>query len=64
MFTAFFRTDQARRTAGGMGVGLAVCKRIVEAQDGRIWAGPRDGGGAAIGFSLPLRSDRDDVDAG
>lgn len=57
VFTTFFRTDQARRTAGGVGVGLAVCKRIVEAHDGRIWAGPREGGGAEVGFELPLNHD-------
>ncbi|HEX5822893.1 MAG TPA: ATP-binding protein [Candidatus Limnocylindrales bacterium] len=57
VFTTFFRTDEARRKASGMGVGLAVCKRIVEAQGGRIWAGPRDGGGADVGFSLPLSID-------
>jgi PAS domain S-box-containing protein len=59
VFTAFFRADHARRTAGGVGIGLAVCKRIVEAHDGRIWAGPRDGGGAELGFSLPLHTDAD-----
>jgi PAS domain S-box-containing protein len=61
VFTPFYRSDQARRTAGGVGVGLAVCKRIVEAHDGRIWARPRDGGGAEIGFALPLSSDLDEL---
>ena len=61
VFTPFFRADQARRTAGGVGVGLAVCKRIVEAHDGRIWAGPRDGGGAVLGFALPLSGDLDEL---
>ncbi|MEA2518459.1 MAG: hypothetical protein QOF49_539 [Chloroflexota bacterium] len=54
VFTAFFRTDRARRTAGGIGVGLAVCKRIIDAHDGRIWASPRHGGGAELAFELPL----------
>jgi len=63
VFTPFFRADQARRTAGGVGVGLAVCKRIVEAHDGRIWAAPRKDGGAEIGFSLPLSRDLDELDA-
>jgi PAS domain S-box-containing protein len=61
VFTPFFRSDQARRTAGGIGVGLAVCKRIVEAHDGRIWASSREGGGAEIGFALPLSSDLDEL---
>jgi PAS domain S-box-containing protein len=63
VFTTFFRTDAARRAASGMGVGLAVCKRIVEAQGGRIWAGPRKGGGADVGFALPLSIDLEDASA-
>jgi PAS domain S-box-containing protein len=63
VFDAFFRTEWARRTAGGIGVGLAVCKRIIDAHDGRIWARPRDGGGAEIGFELSLSNDPD-VNAG
>jgi two-component system, chemotaxis family, CheB/CheR fusion protein len=59
IFTAFFRSAAARRTASGMGVGLAVCKRIVEAQGGTIWARPRDGGGTVIGFGLPIHDDPD-----
>lgn len=58
VFAPFFRTDEARRTASGVGVGLAVCKRIIEAHDGRIWARPREGGGTEIGFALPY-SDED-----
>jgi len=61
VFTTFFRTDEARRAAGGIGVGLAVCKRIVEAQGGRVWAGPREGGGSDVGFALPLRAELEDA---
>jgi len=57
LFTPFFRTETARKTANGVGVGLAVCKRIVEAQGGEVWARSRDGGGATIGFSLPVSRD-------
>jgi PAS domain S-box-containing protein len=63
VFTTFYRTDAARRVASGMGVGLSVCKRIVEAQGGRIWAGPRDGGGSDVGFALPLRLEAEDAPA-
>src|SRR3954452_6631367 len=57
LFTPFFRTETARKTANGVGVGLAVCKRVVEAQSGRIWARPREGGGATVGCSFPLSAD-------
>jgi PAS domain S-box-containing protein len=54
LFVAFFRTDEAKRYTSGIGVGLAVCRRMLEVQGGRIWARPRDGGGSEFGFALPL----------
>jgi signal transduction histidine kinase len=35
-------------------MGLAVCKRLVDVQSGRIWATAREGGGSEFGFTLPL----------
>jgi two-component system sensor histidine kinase KdpD len=39
---------------GGMGLGLTICRAIISAHGGRIWAQNRPGGGAAFFFSLPL----------
>jgi len=39
----------------GMGIGLSVCRSIIEAHRGRIWAEKRAGGGTSFMFQLPLR---------
>jgi PAS domain S-box-containing protein len=54
LFTAFYRTEAAKMRSHGLGIGLAVCRRIVNSLGGRIWARPRDGGGTEAGFALPL----------
>jgi signal transduction histidine kinase len=54
LFSPFYRSAEAQRTAGGLGLGLPVCDRIVRALGGRMWAASRDGGGAEFGFALPL----------
>jgi len=40
----------------GYGLGLSICRAIVEAHGGRIWAENRPGGGATIHFTLPLEA--------
>ena len=54
LFSPFYRSSEAQRTASGLGLGLPVCERIVTALGGRMWANARDGGGAEFGFALPL----------
>jgi PAS domain S-box-containing protein len=39
---------------GGLGMGLAICRRIVQSYGGRIWAENREDGGAIVSFSLPI----------
>jgi PAS domain S-box-containing protein len=54
LFTPFYRAKEAQKVAGGIGLGLPVCRRIVEAMGGRIWASPRKGGGSEFGVALPV----------
>ncbi|MBI2912450.1 MAG: PAS domain S-box protein [Chloroflexi bacterium] len=54
IFERFYRSDQASRRAGGVGMGLTVCKRLIEAQAGRVWARRRRRGGLEVGFALPF----------
>jgi len=52
IFDKFYRGRLARE--GGVGLGLTICRGIVEAHGGRIWAENRSGGGALFRFSIPL----------
>ncbi len=54
LFVPFYRSKDAQKAASGLGLGLPVCRRIVEAMGGRMWARPRDGGGAEFGFAVPV----------
>ena len=50
-FEAFFTTKQ-----NGMGMGLAICRSIIEAHHGRLWVAPSEGPGARVCFTIPLKS--------
>ena len=53
VFDKFYRVQRPEQVTG-TGLGLAISKGIIEAHGGRIWASEREGGGAAITFTLPL----------
>jgi signal transduction histidine kinase len=54
---SFEKFSRGRHTGvTGTGLGLYICRKIIDAHGGRIWAARRQGGGAAVSFTLPLVS--------
>jgi C4-dicarboxylate-specific signal transduction histidine kinase len=49
LFKAFFTTKE-----NGVGIGLSICRSIIEVHGGKIWADSKHGEGATLTFSLPV----------
>ncbi len=60
IFEKFYRAEKGK--GGGVGLGLTICRGIVIAHGGRIWAEGRDGGGAAFHFTLPIEGEPPSLD--
>jgi signal transduction histidine kinase/CheY-like chemotaxis protein len=55
VFDEFYQVDHSlTRSHGGAGLGLAICKRFVEAHGGRIWVESQEGAGSRFTFALPI----------
>ena len=58
LFQPFGKLEQSEfEKVKGVGLGLLVCRRLVEAHGGRIWVESEPGRGSTFFFTLPLESD-------
>jgi two-component system sensor histidine kinase KdpD len=53
VFEKFYRSPTLTSRSGA-GLGLTICRGIIELHGGKIWAKNREGGGTTFGFSLPV----------
>jgi len=54
LFRPYYRIEADRQRFEGLGLGLALCKRIITAHGGRIWVESRRGEGSTFSFYLPV----------
>ena len=57
LFQPYYRIE-AKESMSGLGLGLALSKKLVELQNGKIWVHSRKGVGSVFSFSLPIFEDQ------
>lgn len=53
IFEKFVQSSKTKSGAGGTGLGLPICRQIIAAHNGRVWAENRAQGGAVLTFEIP-----------
>jgi signal transduction histidine kinase len=57
IFQPYYRSEKDRQRYSGLGLGLSLCKTIVELHGGKIWASSSPGEGVTFSFTVPLDND-------
>ncbi len=57
IFESFYSTKTS-----GLGIGLSICRKMIEAHGGRLWISPHPSGGAVFHFTLPVTTTGDGCD--
>jgi signal transduction histidine kinase len=58
IFKPGYQQTHAEERSGGLGIGLALCKTIIESHDGEIWVKSRPGKGSSFFFTVPIRENQ------
>ncbi len=58
LFSPYYYLDGRESHRSGFGIGLALCKRLIELQNGTIWVDSTPGQGSTFGFSLPAINEK------
>ncbi len=56
LFSKFYRSHRSRQTVSGTGLGLYICKAIVQSHGGEVWVRSVEGEGTTFGFTVPIYS--------
>lgn len=63
IFSEFFRATNAKKIlSSGSGIGLYICKRIIEGHGGKIWFEAEENKGSVFSFSLPLQTGSEEIE--
>ena len=55
LFTKFYRVNEMNSATRGTGLGLYICKSIIEAHGGAIWVESEEGKGTTFSFRIPVK---------